>query len=85
MPKLAVKIAISLPNELYRAIERARKRCGKTRSALAQDALRHWLKHQQEAGWIREYVEGYRRMPESPSEIEAANAMAVRSLSTEEW
>jgi len=32
MPKVAAKVAVSLPEDLYRAVERARKRNGKTRN-----------------------------------------------------
>jgi metal-responsive CopG/Arc/MetJ family transcriptional regulator len=70
----AAKIALSLPDDLFREIERARKKSGKTRSALVQDALRHWLRYQGEAALVREWEEGYRRMPETSAEVELAVA-----------
>jgi metal-responsive CopG/Arc/MetJ family transcriptional regulator len=73
-PPGAAKIALSLPHDLFRQIERARKKRGKTRSALVQDALRFWLHHQDEAVLVREWEEGYRRMPETPAEVESAAA-----------
>jgi len=79
------KVAISMPAPLYQAIERVRKATGKTRSAVLQDALRHWLEHQSEAALVREYEAGYRRRPEGRREIKAAEAAAVRLLATEEW
>ena len=85
MPKVATKVAVSIPDDLYRAVERARKRSGKSRSAVMQDALRHWLRRQAEAALVREYEAGYRRTPESRREIKAAEAAAVRLLPAEDW
>ncbi len=85
MSKTATKVAISMPHELYRALEQVRKKNGMSRSAILQEALRLWLKRQQEAEWSRQYIEGYRKKPETRREIEAAMAMAIPALSTEEW
>ena len=41
MPRVATKVAVSIPNDLYGAVERARKKHGKSRSAVMQDALRY--------------------------------------------
>jgi metal-responsive CopG/Arc/MetJ family transcriptional regulator len=83
--KPATKVAVSIPNGLYQAVERARKASGQSRSAVVQDALRHWLDSQAHAVLVREYEAGYRRRPESRREIEAAKAAAVRLFSTEDW
>ena len=85
MAKLATKVAVSIPGALYQAVERIRRASGKTRSAVIQDALRHWLECQAQAALVREYEAGYRRKPEGRREIKAAEAAAVRLLSTEEW
>lgn len=85
MPKGATKIAISMPADLARAVERIRKRSGKSRSAIVQDALRHWLTEQDRTELVREYEAGYRRSPETRREIKAAEAAAVRLLSMDEW
>lgn len=74
MARSAAKIALSLPDDLFREIERARKKRGKTRSALVQDALRLWLRHQSDVALVREWEEGYRRMPEAAAEVAAAVA-----------
>lgn len=79
------KIAISVPGALYQAVEKVRKARGQSRSAVVQDALRHWLDRQTQAALVREYTAGYRRRPEGRREIKAAEAAAVRLLSTEEW
>lgn len=85
MARLATKVAVSIPGTLYQAVERARKASGKSRSAVIQDALRHWLDCQRQAALVREYEAGYRRKPEGRREIKAAEAAAVRLLSTEDW
>ena len=85
MTKLAAKVAVSIPGPLYQAVERVRRTSGKSRSAVIQDALRHWLDHQAQAALVREYEAGYRRKPEGRREIRAAEAAAVCLLSTEDW
>ena len=85
MAKPATKVAVSIPSGLYLAVERVRLASGKSRSAIIQDALRHWLNAQAHAVLVREYEAGYRRKPEGRREIKAAEAAAVRLLSTEDW
>jgi hypothetical protein len=60
-------------------------RARKSRNAVVQDTLRHGLDHQVQARPVAEYQAGYRRRPEGPREIKAAEAAAVQLLSTEKW
>ncbi len=83
MPRSAAKIAISLPDELYRALESMRRKSGKSRSAVVQEAVRDWLRRQARGELVREYEAGYRRHPESSEEIETALATAVGLLSAD--
>ena len=83
MPKKATKVAISIPRELYRAVEGVRRKSGRSRSALVQDALRQWLGRQAESLLVRDYEAGYRRRPEGRREVGAA--AAGRLLSIERW
>lgn len=85
MGKTAKKVAISIPSPLYQAVEQARRAGGKSRSAVIQDALRHWLEDRAHAALVREYVTGYRRRPEGRREVKAAQAAAIRLLATEDW
>lgn len=86
MAQAAVKIAVSVPPDLFRALEAARKRARQNRSAAVQDALRQWLKTRAEAELVREYEAGYRKRPEGRDEIEAAMRTAVDLLHDEdEW
>jgi len=85
MARLATKVAMSLPVNLYRAVERARKKTGRSRSAILQDALRLWLDRQREAALVKQYEAGYRTNPETLEEVEAAGVTGLRLLSTQEW
>ena len=78
-------IAISMPPDLFKALERASKKTGRSRSAVLQEALRLWLRQQQQAALVRQYEGGYRSHPESPEEIRATEAAAVRLLASQEW
>jgi hypothetical protein len=53
-----------------------RKRKG--RSAAVQDGRRRLL-------LVREYVNGYRRMPETAREVRAAEAAAIKLLASLPW
>ena len=85
MAKAATKIAISVPAELYRAVEKARRTTGLSRSAVVQRALRLWLERSVHEAAMREYVAGYRARPEGPRDVKAAEAAAVRLLAGDAW
>jgi metal-responsive CopG/Arc/MetJ family transcriptional regulator len=85
MASVSAKVAVSIPGDLYRAVEKARKRIGKSRSAILQDAIRLWLKQQEEVALVQRYETGYRARPEGRGEVEAAQAAAVRLLASTEW
>ena len=44
MPSGSAKVAMSIPNGRYEAVERFRKKAGKSRSAVLQDPLYYWLR-----------------------------------------
>jgi metal-responsive CopG/Arc/MetJ family transcriptional regulator len=81
----SVKIAISLPRQLVRLMERERKRTGETRSALVRRAVRRLFQDQEHMLQVSEYVEGYRAQPETEEEIAAAEAEAAELFSREPW
>ena len=84
VPRTA-KIAMSLPVDLYRAVERIRKTTGRPRSALIQEALRYWLERQRDEALTRRYESGYRLHPEDSDEIRRAEAAAIQLLASQEW
>jgi Arc/MetJ-type ribon-helix-helix transcriptional regulator len=85
MARTATKVAVSIPRPLYRMVERVRKTSRRSRSSVIQAALRFWLEHEAQAALVREYEGGYRRKPEGPREVKAAQAAAVRLFAGEDW
>ena len=82
---LAIKVTVSIPAELLTAAEASLRAQGRSRSAIVQEALRAWLGEYEQSVLVREYAEGYRRMPEDATEVKASAAAAARLLADEEW
>ena len=82
---MSSKIAITLPDEILKRIERSRRRNGGTRSAFIQRAVRLLFKQEQLQEQVRQYVEGYRRVPETDEEVAAAGKRAKAQLAQVPW
>jgi metal-responsive CopG/Arc/MetJ family transcriptional regulator len=80
-----VKIAISLPGELLDSAERARRACGETRSEFFRRAVEALLLRQEQQTAVNEYVEAYRRQPETVEEQRIATQQASAVLALEPW
>jgi hypothetical protein len=83
--RVAEKIAVSVDRRVLAQAERLRKATGESRSALIGRALRQLLSSERQAARVVEYVEAYRRAPESVAEIRTARRLARRSLAGLEW
>ncbi|MBI4353611.1 MAG: ribbon-helix-helix protein, CopG family [Candidatus Omnitrophica bacterium] len=79
------KVAISMPQETFRSIERARRKLKLSRSEAVVDALRAWLAQQQEQARVRQYIEGYQRHPESRREARAWTQLATPVFRQDPW
>lgn len=75
--KPAAKIAISLPVETLRSLDRTAKRLSISRSAAVRQALEQWTSLEQLGQQDREYVESYLRVPETGEETESFGRAAV--------
>ncbi len=84
MPR-SQKIAISLDADLLRQVERIRTKTGESRSAVLARALRLLTRVEEHTRLVRDYVDGYRRHPEAPSEAAVARALAKHSLMALPW
>lgn len=84
MPK-TTKIAISLPDEMLTAVEQERRESGESRSEFFRRAVERLLKQNQESSAVKEYIRGYREVPESADEIEAAHRIGGAVLAEEPW
>ena len=80
-----IKIAITLPEDQARAIERIRRKQGVPRSRIIQRAVAYYLAEQDLVAAVREYEEGYRRHPEDAAEIESYAAATAEVLGPEDW
>ncbi len=74
--KSVAKVAVSLPVDTLKSLERVRSRLRKTRSGAVTEAIERWLRTEEVGDEERRYLEGYLRHPERP-EDGAALAGAV--------
>ncbi len=75
------RIAISLPDELFRSIERVRKRRRVARSRLIQEAVGDYVKRNDEKALEEAYFEGYRRFPDGDDpDFIAIESVAIEDL-----
>ena len=79
----ATKIAISLPAENLKCIEKIRKESGMQRSALINTAIRFWLDNREKEKMIEQYEAGYRHQPDSVGEIKAFEELSADAFAEE--
>ena len=63
------KIAISLPDDVLRDVEKERQASGESRSQFFRRAATALLKQKREEEDIKQYVQAYREMPETEEEF----------------
>jgi len=81
--KRAVKVAISLPNDLLHRVDRARRERKVSRSEYFRQAVTSLLGLSAEQD--DRYVRGYANRPETSDEVEAARAASARALAAAPW
>ena len=81
----STKVAISLPENFLKAIEKERKARGESRSEFFRRAAERLLKQEKESKAIEAYIHGYTTIPESPDEVEAVHQAGVNVLGEEPW
>lgn len=79
------KVGISLPDNQLKAIEKICKKERIPRSRAIQRALDEHLKQLEEAKAVKQYIEGYRRKPQSAGDAEAYSKAAAEVLGYEDW
>jgi metal-responsive CopG/Arc/MetJ family transcriptional regulator len=79
------KIAVTIPEEQMRAVERIRREQRIPRSRVIQRALSFYLAQAGLADDVRAYEEGYRRKPERSDAGGAYARAAAEVLSSEDW
>jgi hypothetical protein len=79
------KIAITIPEEQMRTLERIRRRKRVPRSRLVQQALSFYFSHAGLSEEAAAYEEGYRRKPERSAEAKSYARAAADVLGIEDW
>lgn len=83
------KTAISLPDDLFRQIERARRRAKQDRSTWIQEAASEYLKRRSKEELIEMYFDGYRRIPDAKDrdfiELERVGIADMPADDDDEW
>lgn len=74
------RVAISLPDDLYRQIERARKRRRIPRSTLIQEAVGDYVRRTDEKALEEAYFDGYRRIPDDDEDFRALETAAIEDM-----
>ena len=78
------KIAISLPIENLKRIEKLRKELKIQRSAIIDMAISFWLENMEKQKMIERYEEGYRNQPEKVDEIKVIENLSAEAFDEEE-
>jgi metal-responsive CopG/Arc/MetJ family transcriptional regulator len=81
----STKVAISLPEQVLKAIEKERKARGESRSEFFRRAAEKLLKQEQESKAVETYIRGYCVLPESAGEVETVHRAGVAVLAQEPW
>ena len=85
MKSKSARIAVSLPSDLLRAVERVRRTRRATRSGVVQEALKHWLDQQETKKLVEQYEAGYRLRPEETGDALGAERWSDEALASEDW
>jgi metal-responsive CopG/Arc/MetJ family transcriptional regulator len=81
--KSVAKVAISLPVDTLKSLERVRARLRKTRSGAVTEAIQRWLQAEEVGDDERRYLEGYLRLPERTDET--ATVAGAAAAAWEPW
>lgn len=79
------KVAITLPEEQFAAIERIRRRQRQPRSRIIQQAVAAYLSQEGLKDLVDAYEDGYRRKPESVADAGAYARASAEVLGAEDW
>jgi hypothetical protein len=81
----SVKFAVSIPGNEFEELETLRKKKRLTRSGFIRETLRLWKEETEKRRLVNIYEEGYRKVPENLTDMEAWERASLSSLTSEEW
>lgn len=76
---------VQLSEELVTQLDREAARRGVSRSALIREAIEGHLEDRIKAEMIEQYLDGYRRSPETEEEMGWAEQAAIEAIEEEPW
>jgi hypothetical protein len=79
------KIAITIPDDQMRTLERVRRRRRLPRSRIVQQALSFYFAQEGLSEEVSAYEDGYRRKPEREPELRSVARLAAEALGSEDW
>ena len=79
------KIAISLPDDVYQAVEKARLANGESRSQFFRRVVEAYLARERERKAIEQYIRGYQQYPETKEEVELAESTLQYAFDEDSW
>ena len=79
------KIAISLPEETFQAVEKERLANGMSRSEFFRRAVEEHLRRVKEREDVEQYIKGYLKYPETKDEIALAEATLGYVMAENPW
>ena len=81
----AVKFAVSISGGEFKELETLRKKKGLTRSGFIRETIKLWKGEKEKERLIKIYEDGYKRIPENLTAIEAWEKASLSAFSSEEW
>jgi len=79
------KIAISLPDQILDAVEKEQLASGISRSEYFRRTVEEHLRREREKEDVERYIKGYLENPETPEELEWAQATIHHAFDGESW
>ncbi len=79
------KIAISLPDEVYQAVEKERLANGESRSKFFRRAVEDYLRRAKERKDVEQYIRGYQKYPETKEEVALAESTLGYVMAENPW
>jgi hypothetical protein len=74
------KVAVTVPEDTLRAVEKRRRVLGMSRSAVVSAALESWLADQAMTAEERKYVVAYLKQPETAAEVRQTTAIGDAAM-----
>ena len=79
------KIAISLPDEVYQAVEKERLANGESRSKFFRRAVEDYMRRAKQRRDVEQYIRGYQQYPETKEEVALAESTLRYVMAENPW